>query len=243
MPGAMEVFFLTDSQQRGEPGRDVARDAYRERLIDRIVSKGHGEPAVGIFGAQICQLCGRLDTYSGLYGAMGSHCGPDREFVCYGCRVAHPQPTGLAVLDQEATRAKFVGQDSRHCEICRAQIAGEPRNRYRHAEQERGGVWLCPGCVAAVRATDPTAQLPAVVADLTRRRYVEMTCKTDDDLRKLDLRLELERLRFEEDWAEGAEKARMVIDRAERWRRALEELGLAHGRDYLSTEMGDPTAA
>lgn len=44
------------------------QDPYRESLIESVLSKSRG-----IYGAEVCQLCGRQRTFHGWAGAMATH--------------------------------------------------------------------------------------------------------------------------------------------------------------------------
>ncbi len=74
----------------------------RERLLKELATGPLG--SVGIFGAEICQVCGALDTYSGWAGAMAAH----RHGIFVGPHHEHP-PEAV----EQARR-----EPCRFCEIC-----------------------------------------------------------------------------------------------------------------------------
>jgi hypothetical protein len=79
----------------------------RDEMIDRILA-GTG----GIFGTEVCQICGKLGTYRGLCGAMASHGGTAlaEEFIppWHGHRRGHVPKK----------------QTLRYCEVCLQRVAG-----------------------------------------------------------------------------------------------------------------------
>lgn len=113
----------------------------RERIIERILSRPYG-----ICGAEVCQVCGEVGTFSGWAGAMASHWTDDKEFVCLDHN--HADQEGRRLLLRETTR--------RFCEVCQ-----EPVERY--LAWRKGHCYVCDECVAAGR-------LPKGA----KRRYLEM---------------------------------------------------------------------
>jgi hypothetical protein len=100
---------------------DLRRDAltYALRMLPDLTSD------TGIYGYEVCQACGEIGSYSGMWGAVGSH--QDRVFVSSGhaaCR--------------EVRLPKH-----RWCEICRCRIEPDA------LVMERSHP-ICPDCVAAL---------------------------------------------------------------------------------------------
>ena len=116
----------------------------RERLTQAIVADRRG----GIYGAEVCQVCGEIGVYEGFFGALGSH--REGEFVCF-----HHS-------DEE--RAMLKGRDARFCEQCLMRVS--------RAEALRVGQhWLCRVCANDPAKRDDGASHP--LSGLSRRRYLD----------------------------------------------------------------------
>jgi hypothetical protein len=129
--------------------------AERERLILALIDSDSG-----IFGCEVCQLCGRLGMFSGYAGAMGTHLWG--EFV----------PFGHGSHDREEARKKLEASDRRFCEVCRTRVSRS--NAYR-----AGSYWLCALCVSDPKNRDENADFP--LKYLSKRRYIER--KSDEEIR------------------------------------------------------------
>lgn len=121
----------------------------REQIIERILASQSG-----IFGTEVCQLDGRLGSYTGYYGAVMSHL-VGSEFIASD----HRHPT-----DWERRRERLRKQRHRYCEVCQAKVL-------RSTAVAVGRHWLCDGCAADPAHWDPDAAYPFV--RLIRRRYLE----------------------------------------------------------------------
>jgi hypothetical protein len=150
-------------------------DGERTKLIDRILGKRtSGGLKVGIYGADICQLCGQTDTFRGwAYAAYGCHLGPRHEFVCRDCqhRLIPKDVTGIT------KRNKLVGAAlreslARYCRICARQIK-RPKAWNRRGEQL---VAVCAGCgddLEKRSITESKAQ-DEFLQEYVRRRFLEL---------------------------------------------------------------------
>ena len=172
----------------------------REKVIERAINKPALGGAAGIFGAEPCQICGEVGTFRGFASAMASHWGG--AFACGSCR---------GRLGNDGIRPAVEASPQRYCLHC--------LSRYPKSECiQDGSKWTCKPCLEA-HPDD----------SITRRRYVEMACDTDEKLALLDLSLEATVLDMEETWAtEG------TFNRHEHAARRLKEAGEAHGVDYES---------
>ena len=95
----------------------------RERLI-REVTEGRLS-RVGIFGGAVCQVCGRLGTFSGWAGAMGAH--------------RHGPFVAAAHQHTEEEVASAIAADTRFCEVCLrpadvTKLQGVGRHGFVHGE-------------------------------------------------------------------------------------------------------------
>jgi len=172
----------------------------REKVIERAISKPVFGGAAGIFGAEPCQICGEVATFRGFASAMASHWGG--AFACATCR---------GRLGNDGIRPVVEASPRRYCLQCLSQY---PKSEC----IQDGSKWTCRPCLEA-QPDD----------SISRRRYVEMTCDTDEKLAALDISLEAAVLDMEETW--GSDRA---TDRHERAARRLKETGEAHGVDYSS---------
>ena len=222
----MEVMPVT-----GTEGRD--RDEYRERIISNILSRRTRDGGgVGIYGAEVCQLCGEIDTFSGWAAAMGVHFpfnrGPS-EFVCGECR-RKLIPVGVYAVGRrsDAVVRSLEARAHRYCESCATAVPRAPRFR---AGRSR---WVCDVC--RERLTAGGADAADQLGELVRRRYLERTLRTDDELRRFDLNMDGTRFEMDEDSVHGADRLRAESTRAERAREALRRIGKVHGIDYLGEE-------
>jgi len=119
----------------------------RERLILGIVASKSG-----IYGCEVCQYCGRLGTFSGWAGAIGSH--RSGEFV----------PSWHRHGNHGESLKRLAESDRRFCEVCRTKVSRSDTYR-------AGSHWLCDVCAADPKNRDEDAASP--LQNLNRRRYVE----------------------------------------------------------------------
>ena len=110
-PGSMEVVELSEGRNAGQH-REL--DRHRDVLAYALAKRGEYRNRVGIYGYEVCQVCGEIGRFSGLYGAMGSH----RKY---------PEPTAQG---DTKPRLRFVAashchdaspaeRGKRFCEVCR----------------------------------------------------------------------------------------------------------------------------
>jgi hypothetical protein len=204
----MEVIRLRAGEQ-GDGGRP--RDD-RERLVASIM-----ERPVGIFGTEVCQLCGELGTFSGWVTAWASHHRSEprsREF-------ADPRHGHGPHAEREAALAR---QPHRFCEVCGRQVTRE--------ERLPTGKRLCAGCRSELEDAHRGADLTEVLAALARRRYLEQ--KTTEELRSLDLNLAAAAFDEELNRTSGLERLALEASRGQRAREELRRLSELHGIDYLA---------
>jgi ribosomal protein L37AE/L43A len=141
-------------------------DAERERIIQAIVESGSG-----IFGTEVCQICGQLGSYRGWADATGNHM--SGEFVPFAHGHVPPDdtlPSGWAAYGEAAyahVRELLDARRERFCELCR-------RSLRRREDRRAGRYWLCDACRAA----------GGEVKISPRRRYLEHEVQEDEALRR-----------------------------------------------------------
>jgi hypothetical protein len=199
----MEVNFMRPKQSR--PGTD----AYRERIVKHILS-AHA----GIFGAEVCQVCGELGTYRSLAGAYATHHWSHRSFIC---PLGHKAPHIKAALKRR----------ERFCEVCEAEFRTKGHNQvcFYHC--------VCDGCIDEIKKTQPDREVCKVVIELTRRRYLDLECPTDEKLRAFDFMVQKMRFLLDEGWA-APPKPGLTGTKKARGHEVLGRLGEVHGRDYFA---------
>ena len=121
----------------------------RTRMIEAIVAE-----APGIYGAEVCQVCGQIGTFSGWASAVGSHFGKDHQFIASGHR--HPKHT----------RRQLDDRSRRHCEVCCTPVT-------RELAQAVSYHWLCDACSRTLTPS-PERGLAGAVTGLVMRRYIDM---------------------------------------------------------------------
>ncbi len=84
-------------------GGCMSYTSWRRELLMRELTDGR-LTSIGIFGADVCQICGKIDTFWGLMGAMSSH----HRGVFVGSSHRHDEEDVTAAL------AAHV----RYCEVC-----------------------------------------------------------------------------------------------------------------------------
>ena len=90
----------------------------RKTKIEQILARGRG-----IFGAEVCQLCGRVCMFSGWAGAVGLH-GLHYEFLC---------------REHWRRRSELALTDPRWCESCCRPVD-------RRSATHPGRYYLCSDC-------------------------------------------------------------------------------------------------
>ena len=122
----------------------------REGLTQAIVADHRG-----IYGADVCQACGKIGVYEGFYGAVGSHRGG--EFVC------------LRHHHSDEEREMLKGRDERFCEQCLISVSRAKALRVGHH-------WLCLACATGPAKRDDEASYP--LRELSKRRYLDRRSDT-----------------------------------------------------------------
>jgi hypothetical protein len=152
---------------------------------------------VGIYGAEVCQLCGEVKTFSGWAAAMFLHVG-NSGFSCADCCRAEQRridPTSSdSVICSRAfgnVRARLASQPIRYCQVCCAKVLAEPDN---HVDRH----WLCQDCRNVIDSTHPLVSPEDVLGNLVRVRHVWLTCQSAEDLERFGVRIEATRRALEE---------------------------------------------
>jgi len=110
----------------------------RSELVEAILDheEKHG---AGIYGMRYCQLCGRAQAYSGMYGAMAADsCNP---FRCRSCRVE----SGQLMLDRwfkGSMQSCIEARRYAYCQFCGRKI----QNTRSRVTKVRGLCYLCDTC-------------------------------------------------------------------------------------------------
>ena len=134
---------------------DTRRDelGQRELLIEAIlgVRTPDGSGLAGIWGREVCQVCGELGDYVGYWPAVCSHQGG--QFHCIG----HEHPPKRIPQQPWTTR---------HCEVC--------TRAFPLAELRRSGHrWVCRACDSPASSDD---ELDARLKRLARARFLDARC-------------------------------------------------------------------
>jgi hypothetical protein len=203
------------------------RQPYRERVIANILAKRTaGGLKPGVYGAEVCQLCGRIRTFAGFITAMALHCGGD--FVCWPCRRAITGQSGINSETTALVHERLERHLHRVCWVCCRHVLSGERRRTRHG-------WACTSCAAKVEADAPELR------DLGRRRYLELTYPTDESLRTVDVLLEAQRLDLEELETAGGARERLIAARAARAAEARRRLASVHGDQWPEGRDPEPS--
>src|SRR2546425_710277 len=92
----MEGILLSENR----PGR--GRRAYRERIIKAIL-----DTPAGIYGAEVCQHCGEVETFRGYWDAVWKHL--SSSFICGRCVELYKRdPSELGIMGSDIT---FAGEE------------------------------------------------------------------------------------------------------------------------------------
>lgn len=136
---------MTDTKQHGLDQREL--------LIEAIlgVRTPDGKARVGIWGREVCQVCGELGDYVGHWPAVTSHMSGQ-----FNCR-AH-EHAGEELPPKPWT--------TRHCEVCRRVRAVEDMRQAAHR-------WICAGCdLPGSSEEDLSERLQRVVS----ARFLDARC-------------------------------------------------------------------
>jgi hypothetical protein len=203
-------------------------NSYRERLIEAI-----RETPAGIYGAEVCQHCGEVDTFRGYWSAMFQHFGS--EYLCTKCLRSYkrdPKEPGVSSREIDLADREIKKRGYRFCEVCQARVEASSENQH---PAEWGPEWICPGCVSRIERIHPSERPGDVVHEMTRRRYLDIECPRDEKLRSFHFMVEDMRLTLDEGWG-GPPKPGLKGTPEERRTEALRKLGEVHGRDYVAEE-------
>jgi len=94
----------------------------------------------GIYGMKYCQLCGKAQGYSGMYGAMAAN--SSALFRCSSCKSGH----GKHMLDRwfhGSVQACLAARRYVYCQLCGAKVQG---TEYCVTRKLRDQGYLCPSC-------------------------------------------------------------------------------------------------
>ncbi|RLC37813.1 hypothetical protein DRH29_00120 [candidate division Kazan bacterium] len=120
----------------------------KEELIKNILKlKTRGGQGVGIYGREVCELCGQKGNFNGWADAMSSH-GSGR-FVCPRCRgkVQH----GSGGVDSDLLDLEIKKRKSRYCSACGTKTPIDPKNK----EDVRKNDFRCLECTINEFQPDP----------------------------------------------------------------------------------------
>lgn len=167
-------------------GRDKARakaagEARKEqRLLDLLMSgRASLDPVRGRMGAQVCQICASIATYSTATVPAPLRVGPFEDFVCPLYR-SGPGPDGQPRDRQAAERwaeVVLAAQLHRFCEGCQGRVERAGARRHR-------GLWLCEACMQTASAKKET------LARLLGQRFLEAGVGSDELLRNRNVTLQ-----------------------------------------------------
>ncbi|MCO5315657.1 MAG: hypothetical protein M9938_05810 [Solirubrobacterales bacterium] len=142
------------SAEEKASGRDLRRD-----VLGYALANAPREPRRhGIHAFEVCQQCGEIGTYSGLWGAIGSH-------GTNGLRKKdHPLPPGAFVAGGHDHSDTPLHAGRRFCEICRDVVHSSDAD-------EIGCFVLCRACSRAVRKHGTGDRMLAMLHRFTRYRW------------------------------------------------------------------------
>lgn len=199
---------------------------YRQRLIKHILAT-----KAGVYGAEVCQHCGEIKTFQMYWSAVFAHL--SGEFVCTDCTrsyVPDADQIGLNSNDVHRASEELRSRNYRFCEVCKTRIrvdeGGSRSNRIAR-------YWLCSRCKGRLLSEHGPDKMVDALQTLIRRRYLDVECRTDKQLRDFDIMVHDMRFTLDEGWG-GPPKPGLRGTRSERWKKVLRELGEIHGRDYLA---------
>jgi hypothetical protein len=151
------------SSSNGTAERNAEYDAIAERIIDYRSAAGLRP---GIYGANRCQLCGTITTFSTLAGAWAAHFGPDRDRACDAC---------VKRVGRDAVAAAIESLAKRRWEVCGHLVEPSPTNRL-------GFYWVCEPCRSELGPSDPRFGSADGLNQLVRRRYMALAYPTVEEL-------------------------------------------------------------
>jgi hypothetical protein len=145
-------------------------------LIEAILD--HEEKhSSGIYGMRYCQLCGKTQSYSGMYGAMAAD--SVNPFRCRSCRVE----SGKHMLDRWFKGSMQACIDARrytYCQFCGTKVPGTKP----YMTKVRGLCYLCEVCDRDFKKEVSQGKLPHKVWwRQNKRLYLEWL-----DIKVLQLR-------------------------------------------------------
>lgn len=134
--------------------RDMRRD-----VLGYVLANWPREPRrFGIHGFEVCQQCGELGTYSGQWGAVGSH-------GTNGLREkGHPLPRGAFIAARHDHSDTPLRDGHRFCEICREDVLAKEADPVSY-------FIVCPACSRALRKHGARDQIAQMVRRFARFRW------------------------------------------------------------------------
>jgi hypothetical protein len=205
---AMSMSSVDGSGDRGIPPLNPRGKAERENLIDEIlaVRSEWGGTGVGAYGADVCALCGAIDTFRGwIKAAYGTFYGPQGELVCSRCWHSIV-PEGVSGMSEQHRLIGAVLSEStiRYCRLCQTQVERHPDWGASSDPIPR----LCEPCLEDLSRLGITRReaIGELLRKRRRRRYLELL--DDEELGWMAdevemMRQELNTMRLEQREEEG----------------------------------------
>ena len=158
---------MTDDRDSSSDGTAESRNAEYDEIAQRIIDyRSAAGLRPGIYGANRCQLCGAITTFSTLAGAWSTHFGPHRDRACTAC-VKHYGRSNMG--------AAIQAQTQRRCEVCDLAVERSSVNRL-------GSYWVCGPCRSELGPGDPRFGSADGLNQLVRRRYMALAYPTVEEL-------------------------------------------------------------
>jgi hypothetical protein len=158
---------MTDDRDSSSDGTAESRNAEYDEIAQRIIDyRSAAGLRPGIYGANRCQLCGEITTFSSLIGAGAAHFGPHRDRACTAC-VKHYGRSNVG--------AAIQAQTLRRCEVCGLAVERWSANRL-------GSYWVCGPCRSELGPGDPRFGSADGLNQLVRRRYMALAYPTVEEL-------------------------------------------------------------
>lgn len=139
----------------------VDREKRRDILAYSLANAPREPRRMGIHGMETCQWCGEIGSFSGQWGAVGSHNHWGRRQPGNTRLIAAPAFIAGRHPWHEETP---INPDRRYCEICRALMRREEAERVRHH-------FLCRSCVTAFSRHAPSSRWGEMLGRFTRFRW------------------------------------------------------------------------
>lgn len=148
-----------DWEETKTPEEEAEDQETRRNVLAYVLSNYPRDPRrFGIHGFEVCQQCGEIGSYSGQWGAVGSH-------GTNGLRKKdHPLPPGAFIAGRHDHSETPARRGHRFCEICRAGVLAEEADPFFY-------LVLCPACSKAMRSHVPEDQMATVLLQFTKFRW------------------------------------------------------------------------